>query len=258
MFLQTLCLCALVWAFGEASLEEINLAINSTGAKWVAASTTWEKIYRSALLREHPLGRGSHTNATVTGPLEEMPTEFDIRSEFSKCESVSTIFDQGSCGGCWALSVAAVLSDRFCQQSIDVLLSPQDLLDCVSGSSNGCSGGFTEDGFDYVADEGIRTNSCVPFEAMDGFCATGCADGSKRNADGTKYFTQSWAQYISSDEEKIQQELMSYGSISAVFEVFEVSAQSGATSQCVTVWRSKKSSIHAFHRLFQCLLASLL
>ena len=40
-------------------------------------------------------------------------------------------------------------------------------------------------------------------------------------ADSKKYFTQSFAQYISSDEEKIQQELIRNGSISAVFEVFE-------------------------------------
>jgi len=69
--------------------------------------------------------------------------------------------------------VAGSLSDRFCARGEDVVLSPQDLLDCVGGSSNGCSGGFTEDGFDYVNDEGLRLNKDVPFTAKDGFCVTG-------------------------------------------------------------------------------------
>jgi C1A family cysteine protease len=85
------------------------------------------------------------------------------------------------------------------------------LLDCVGGSSKGCNGGFTEDGFDYVSDEGIRTLDDAPFEAEDGFCET---------SDDKKYFTQSWAQYVSSDEERIMSEVLTNGSVSAVFEVF--------------------------------------
>jgi hypothetical protein len=132
------------------------------------------------------------------------PTSYDLREELPGCISATTIFDQGSCGGCWALSTAGTLSDRYClKDQLDLILSPQasegsvapphqssiyppiahepsptahhhhattydllpntnalkDLLDCVEGDSNGCSGGFTEDGFDYTADEGLRTVS---------------------------------------------------------------------------------------------------
>ena len=118
--------------------------------------------YAAGLLQEHPFKGGPENmperqSAALSLSTEEAATvagdSFDIRTEFPHCKSTLTIFDQGSCGGCWALSTAGTLSDRFCAKGSDVVLSPQDLLDCVTDNSKGCSGGFTEDGFDYIADE---------------------------------------------------------------------------------------------------------
>jgi cathepsin B len=33
------------------------------------------------------------------------------------CESITKIYDQANCGSCWAVSAAAVISDRICIQS---------------------------------------------------------------------------------------------------------------------------------------------
>jgi hypothetical protein len=156
---------------------------------------------------------------STAAPLSSVPTEYDLRSAVPSCASPNTIFDQGSCGGCWALSTAGTLSDRYCVSSSPdtPILSPQDLLDCVTGESKGCSGGFTEDGFDYVADEGLRDVSCIPFTATDSFCQTSCTTS---RADDTRYFTSGWGQYVPSDEDSIKAEIIASGSISAVFEVF--------------------------------------
>ena len=171
--------------------------------------------FSTSLLPTHPVSpsRGFVDSLNATA----VPSSFDFRSLHPSCASPLTVFDQGSCGGCWALSSAAALSDRFCSQGVDVVLSPQDLLNCVGGDSRGCSGGFTEDAYDYVADEGLRTNACVPFLADDGFCQDGCEGG----GDSKRYFTSSWAQYVKVDETAIQTEIFTYGSVSAVFEVFE-------------------------------------
>ncbi|GMH48353.1 hypothetical protein TL16_g00273 [Triparma laevis f. inornata] len=202
-------------------VASIRSSVGSSDAKFTThSSTKFYKKYANTLLTQHPVPRNNRTEAVEINVSDSIPTDYDVKDIFPKCESPTTIFDQGSCGGCWALSVAAVTSDRFCQAGVDVVLSPQDLLDCVGGESKGCSGGFTEDGFDYINDEGLRLIECVPFDATDGFCVSGgCADNSK-STDDKKYFTTSWAQYISSDEAKIQSEILENGSVSAVFEVF--------------------------------------
>ena len=53
--------------------------------------------------------------------------------------------------------------------------------------------------------------------ATDGFCSTTCTT---KKAEATYYFTSSWANYISLDETAIMDEVLNYGSVSAVFEVF--------------------------------------
>ena len=101
------------------------------------------------MLTDYPIVRSNRTvgetsyigNDRNDSPL---PEAYDFRTNYPDCKSPRKIFDQGSCGGCWGLSVAATMSDRFCQQDVDVVLSPQELLDCVKGDSRGCNGGFTK------------------------------------------------------------------------------------------------------------------
>ena len=126
--------------------------INSLQNNWVAhTSSHYQDKYSSSLLESHPLAFNSTVGyAETVINLSLPPTAYDFRSEYSSCQSPNQIFDQGSCGGCWGLSVAATMSDRFCQQDVDVVLSPQELLDCVSGNSRGCNGGFTEGQCKYI------------------------------------------------------------------------------------------------------------
>jgi C1A family cysteine protease len=68
-----------------------------------------------------------------------------------------------------------------------------------------------------MEDSGVKLNSCVPFLATDSVCQTACTTPT---ADKSLFFTQGWAQYISTNEDKIKAELVANGPISAVFEVF--------------------------------------
>ena len=46
---------------------------------------------------------------------EILPESFDARAKWGKeCPSISLVPDQGNCGSCWAVSSAAVISDRIC------------------------------------------------------------------------------------------------------------------------------------------------
>ena len=51
-----------------------------------------------------------------------LPTHFDARKAWPECANViGTISDQGNCGSCWAVSIASVLSDRFCIARLKLL-----------------------------------------------------------------------------------------------------------------------------------------
>lgn len=74
---------------------------------------------------------------------ETLPRSFNALEEGKWAGFISPIFDQGWCGGSWAISTAAVASDRFGIQTKGkeaVVLSPQHLLSCVR-KQLGCSGG---------------------------------------------------------------------------------------------------------------------
>lgn len=202
----------------------IRAAVAASGAPFATHnSSAFYDRYAKSMLARHPVTRHGNDDADYHLDGITIPTHYSVKEAFPNCTSPTTIFDQGKCGGCWALSVAASMSDRLCQNGVDVILSPQDLLDCVGGKSKGCSGGFAEDGFDYMEDEGLRTNNCVPFHAMDGYCIPSgrCqTEAATEGATSDKYYAGSWAQYISSRERVIQEEILARGSISAVFEVF--------------------------------------
>ncbi len=46
--------------------------------------------------------------------LEALPESFDVREQWSQCQSVHEIRDQSNCGSCWAFGAASAMSDRLC------------------------------------------------------------------------------------------------------------------------------------------------
>lgn len=44
--------------------------------------------------------------------IRNLPDEFDAREAWPHCETIKVIQDRGECGSSWAITVAAVISDR--------------------------------------------------------------------------------------------------------------------------------------------------
>lgn len=113
----------------------------------------------------------------------ELPEYYDSREAYPQCSSISSIVDQSNCESCWvnsniiveyvensaietnisckfqAISIAAVLSDRFCLQSngkINVMLSSAHLLSCNT-ANDGCGGGVMVEAWNYVKKYGLVT-----------------------------------------------------------------------------------------------------
>jgi len=93
----------------------------------------------------------------------DIPEEFDSRVGYKEC--VHPIRDQQKCGSCWAFSASEALSDRFCIESngaIDVILSPEELLECDT-TDMGCNGGELKNVWNYLESQGTTTDECVPY-----------------------------------------------------------------------------------------------
>merc|ERR1719199_377944 len=90
-----------------------------------------------------------------------------------------------------AIPATEALSDRLCiasKGSVDVVLSPQDLVSCdhtckfaIFGCDKGCQGGVPDNAWKYMTKTGVVSDECMPYTAMngtDGQCMSTCADGS--------------------------------------------------------------------------------
>jgi C1A family cysteine protease len=87
---------------------------------------------------------------------------------------VSSVKNQGSCGGCWAFSsVGAVESAWAIKHNTLYNLSEQELIDC-SLKNNGCEGGSMDLAFQYIINNGLCSNSSYPYVAEDEHCDTSC------------------------------------------------------------------------------------
>ncbi|RZC37298.1 Peptidase C1 domain containing protein [Asbolus verrucosus] len=98
-------------------------------------------------------------------------TEFD--SEMKWPGWISQIHDQGWCGSSWAISTAAVASDRFAILSKGrekVTLSAQHLLSCDIRGQQSCNGGYLDRAWSYIRKFGLVDENCFPYTASNEKC----------------------------------------------------------------------------------------
>ncbi|KAK9506973.1 hypothetical protein O3M35_008812 [Rhynocoris fuscipes] len=176
----------------------------------------------------------------------KLPKEFDARTQWPNCPTISEIRDQGSCGSCWAFGAVEAMSDRICiHTGKNVHLSADNLVSCCSSCGFGCSGGFPGAAWSYWEREGIVTGGnygsekgCQPYsiapcehhttgprpqcsgEGDTPSCKETCQKSYKTeyNKD-LHYGTSSYS--IESDVEAIQTEIYKNGPVEAAFTVYE-------------------------------------
>ncbi|KAJ9592500.1 hypothetical protein L9F63_015817 [Diploptera punctata] len=98
-----------------------------------------------------------------------IPRSFDARSKWPGF--VEGIKDQGWCGSSWAVSTAAVASDRFGIMSRGVekvQLSAQHLLTCNNRGQRGCKGGHLDRAWQFLRKFGVVDEPCYPYTAGTG------------------------------------------------------------------------------------------
>lgn len=177
----------------------------------------------------------------------DVPAEFDSRTQWPKCKSITTLRDQGNCGSCWAFGAVEAMSDRICIASNGAKqpsISAENLLSCCWSCGMGCNGGYPQSAWNWWKRNGLVTGGpygsnegCQPYEVkpcehhVNGTrqpckgdehtpkCSRSCESSYKTSYDDDKHYGQS-AYSVSSNVEQIQMEIMTHGPVEGAFTVY--------------------------------------
>lgn len=189
--------------------------------------------------------------ATLLGEdvADDLPEQFDARTQWPDCPTIREIRDQGSCGSCWAFGAVEAMSDRVCIHSdakVHFRFSADDLVSCCHTCGFGCNGGFPGaawqhwvskgivSGGPYGSDQGCRPYEIAPCEhhvngtrpPCDGEegktpkCTKQCQSSYNVKYDQDRHFGKK-SYSITRDEKKIRAEIYENGPVEGAFTVYE-------------------------------------
>eukprot|EP01129_Flabellula_baltica_P002784 TRINITY_DN1263_c0_g1_i2.p1 TRINITY_DN1263_c0_g1~~TRINITY_DN1263_c0_g1_i2.p1 ORF type:complete len:290 (-),score=44.02 TRINITY_DN1263_c0_g1_i2:3-872(-) len=167
-----------------------------------------------------------HTQ-TIQSIDPSLPKYFDGREVWPACVGLKHVLNQGACGSCWSFAASEMLSDRFCIQSngtVNVILSPQDLLSCESLNLGCTLGSLPSWACSFLVKHGISTIDCNAYVSGNGHvpaCPKTCDDGS-----AIKYYKGKSYKHVGHffNPEKHVEEIMRAvmeGPVTATFWVYE-------------------------------------
>ncbi|KAE8744205.1 Cathepsin B-like peptidase 2 [Frankliniella occidentalis] len=228
--------------------------INSLNTTWTAGRNFGPHVtteYIKKLLGVRP-DAGNQRLPDVAPHLaiadEDIPAEFDARTAWPECKTISEVRDQGGCGSCWALAAVTAMSDRVCVASngkTQVSLSAEDLVSCCRICGMGCNGGYPAMAWQYFKHWGLvsggylpdKSEGCLDYSVLPcehhtagprGTCDEGptpkctrkCSAASGLTYKKSLYYAKS-AYSVSSDPKAIQKEIMTNGPVEVAFSVYD-------------------------------------
>ncbi|XP_026228393.1 cathepsin K [Anabas testudineus] len=152
----------------EAHNQEAALGMHSyeLGMNHLGDMTSEEVVEKMTGLLV-PLNHESSFTMDLDDKVSKLPKSVDYR----KKGMVTSVKNQGSCGSCWAFSSAGALEGQLAKKTGQLVdLSPQNLVDCVTGNE-GCGGGYMTTAFEYVHQNGgIDSEEAYPYVGEDQPC----------------------------------------------------------------------------------------
>lgn len=182
----------------------------------------------------------------------EVPDDFDVRSNWPSCASVTgDIRDQSSCGSCWAHGAVESFNDRYCiATGSKILLSTEDAL--ANSGAGSCNGGQPTSVLSWISRTGVVSGgdytdigkgaSCAPYSlptcqhhnwkpptpehpaCPDSYPTPRSFSSCKEAAYPTSFRddkVKGGSAYSIRSEASIKSEIAQYGTVSAVFTVYD-------------------------------------
>ncbi|CAH2000246.1 unnamed protein product [Acanthoscelides obtectus] len=159
--------------------------------------------------------------------IHSLPRSFDSETKWPRY--ISGIQDQGWCGASWAISTAAVASDRYAIVSKgleEVKLSAQNLLSCDTMGQQSCEGGHLDRAWSFTKKFGLVDEECFPYVAENEPCTirrsgklveSGCKP--PRFSERTRRYSVGPA-YRLGNETDIMYEIIKSGPVQATMKVY--------------------------------------
>lgn len=180
---------------------------------------------------------------------DNLPENFDSRTQWPTCPTIREVRDQGSCGSCWAFGAVEAMSDRVCihsQGRTNFRFSADDLVSCCHTCGFGCNGGFPGAAWSYWVHKGLVSGGpygsgqgCRPYEiapcehhvngtrpSCEGEggstpkCRKQCQASYNKKYEDDRHFGKS-SYSVNRDEKRIRQEIFKNGPVEGAFTVYE-------------------------------------
>lgn len=223
------------------SRDEFIAVINSRAKTWTAGINPGpDPVYMTVT------GKASEAELRMFDPdpqlgrtrIGDLPESFDARDHWPACPSLREVRNQGCCGSCYAVAVAAAMTDRWCIQSNGTqhfTFSSQDVSSCCVGCGN-CTGGYPyrvwwhwrQHGFvsggEFNSEQGCRpyeVTSCVigEQEPEELECVQECRTDHGVGYDSDKRYAARVYRVLP-DEEMIMWNIYLNGPLSATFQIY--------------------------------------
>jgi len=147
----------------------------------------------------------------ATREIVSTPQDFDSRTKWGAC--IHPVRNQMQCGSCWAFGATEALSDRFCINGEDVILSPQYLVSC-DHTDMGCGGGWLPHAWAFMTNPGVVADSADPYTSGGGVSGTCSAVSAK------KYQCQEGSVAHLGTPSAIKSEIFTNGPVETAFTVY--------------------------------------
>jgi len=137
------------------------------------ADLTWDEFASTHL--------GYKSSGPSFGNLPKVPfpniTDVADAVDWVEKGAVTPVKNQAHCGSCWAFSsTGSIEGGMFVATGKLISLSEEDLVQCDHNQDHGCRGGWMDHAFEWVAQNGISTESSYPYTSGGGATGT-CKSG---------------------------------------------------------------------------------
>lgn len=197
-------------AFTDNLWKIADINVQSTKAGWWGALTKFSDRTFEQFTAEKLMKVGT---PSLVGTIFKFVFRLFDTVDWDAKNKVTPVKDQKSCGSCWAYAAAASLESRYlikkgllASSATNINLAEQQLVDCVRSprtsttgalyNSGGCSGGWSQEAFDYARKYNVTFEPSYPYTATNGVCkqrpltATGAvAQSLKQDVPNPGYFT---------------------------------------------------------------------